>query len=166
MYVTRPFAASGNACTTTGPNRVVMTTTDSNVWGGDSGHTYTFTRQPNGTTDVDVVVVREGKNIKGRLLGLVLGIFGRRVLGRELERPPRPSKPGTTRRERRKSRRPLGRRLTGGLRAWSSPSRTWRPRAPIIALIGGVPRSTPPSTQLGQASISTALFRAARWRIA
>ena len=51
------------------PDRVVMTTTDSNVWGGDSGHTYTFTRQPDGTTDVDVVVVREGKNLKGRVLG-------------------------------------------------------------------------------------------------
>ena len=49
------------------PNRVVMTTTDSNAWGGASGHTYTFTRQPDGTTDVDVVVVREGKNLKGRL---------------------------------------------------------------------------------------------------
>jgi hypothetical protein len=66
------------------PNRVVMTTTDSNTWGGASGHTYTFTRQPNGTTDVDVVVVREGKNVKGRLLGFVLGLFGERVLGREL----------------------------------------------------------------------------------
>jgi len=42
------------------------TTTDSNVWGGASGHTYifTFTRQPNGTTGIDVVVVREGKNLK------------------------------------------------------------------------------------------------------
>jgi hypothetical protein len=66
------------------PNRVTMTTTDSNLWGGASGHTYTFTRQPNGTTDVDVVVVREGKNIKGRALGIVLGIFGKRILGREL----------------------------------------------------------------------------------
>ncbi len=66
------------------PNRVVMTTTDSNLWGGDSGHTYTFTRRPDGTTDVDVVVVREGKNIKGRALGLVLGIFGKRVLGKAL----------------------------------------------------------------------------------
>lgn len=27
------------------PSRVVMTTTDSNVWGGASGHTYTFTRR-------------------------------------------------------------------------------------------------------------------------
>ena len=66
------------------PNRVVMKTTDSNVWGGDSGHTYTFTRQPNGTTDVDVVVVREGKNVKGRVLELVVGIIGKRFLGRAL----------------------------------------------------------------------------------
>jgi hypothetical protein len=66
------------------PDRVVMTTTDSNVWGHDSSHTYTFTRQADGTTDVDVVVVREGKNLKGRALGLVLGIFGKRVLGKEL----------------------------------------------------------------------------------
>jgi hypothetical protein len=67
-------------------NRVVMTTTDSNTWGGDSGHTYTFTRQPDGTTDVDVVVVREGKNVKGRAVGLLLGIVGKRVLGGELEK--------------------------------------------------------------------------------
>jgi len=66
------------------PNRVVMTTTDSNVWGGASGHTYTFTRKPDGTTDVDVVVVREGKNIRGRLLGVMLGIAGKRVLGKGL----------------------------------------------------------------------------------
>ncbi|MGH2967048.1 MAG: hypothetical protein ACRDMH_16945 [Solirubrobacterales bacterium] len=63
------------------PNRVVMTTTDSNTWGGNSGHTYTFTRQPDGTTELDAVVVREGKNLKGRALGVVLSIFGRRVLG-------------------------------------------------------------------------------------
>ncbi len=66
------------------PNRVIMTTTDSNVWGGGSGHTYTFTRQRNRTTDIDVVVVREGKNIKGRVLGVVLGTLGKRALGREL----------------------------------------------------------------------------------
>jgi hypothetical protein len=61
-----------------------MTTTDSNVSGGSSGHTYTFTRQPNGTTDVDAVVVREGKNIKRRLVAIVLAMFGKRVLGKEL----------------------------------------------------------------------------------
>lgn len=67
------------------PNRVVLKTTDSNVWGGASGHTYTFTRQPNGTTDIDVVVVREGKNLKGWLLGLVLGTIGTRVLEKAFE---------------------------------------------------------------------------------
>ncbi|MET8852714.1 hypothetical protein [Amycolatopsis sp. NPDC004625] len=66
------------------PARVVMTTTDSNTWGGASGHTYTFTRLADGTTRVDAVVVREGKNLKGRLLGALLGLLGKRVLGGEL----------------------------------------------------------------------------------
>src|SRR5580693_5350035 len=66
-------------------DRVVLTTTDSNVWGGASGHTYSFTRRPDGTTDIDVVVVREGKNLKGRVLGFVLGTVGRRVLERAFE---------------------------------------------------------------------------------
>ncbi|MET4476648.1 hypothetical protein [Bradyrhizobium sp. F1.13.3] len=67
------------------PNRVVLTTTDSNVWGGASGHTYTFRRRRDGMTDIDVVVVREGRNLKGRILGLVLGTMGRRVLERAFE---------------------------------------------------------------------------------
>jgi len=62
------------------PKRVVLKTTDSNVWGGASGHTYTFTRQPNGMTDIDVVVVRDGKTLKGWFLGLVLGTVGKGVL--------------------------------------------------------------------------------------
>ena len=62
------------------PNHVVLTTTDSNLWGGASGHTYNFTHQANGTTDIDVDVVREGKNLKGQLLGLVLGTVGKGVL--------------------------------------------------------------------------------------
>jgi hypothetical protein len=66
------------------PNRVVMTTTDSNVWGGGSGHTYTLTPQPNGTTDVDVVVVREGKNLKGRLIAIAVSLIGKQFLGKEL----------------------------------------------------------------------------------
>jgi hypothetical protein len=58
------------------PEHVVLKTTDSNVWGGRSGHTYTLTRQPDGTTDVDVVIRREGKNVKGRLLAAFLGTVG------------------------------------------------------------------------------------------
>jgi len=67
------------------PNHVVLTTTDSNTWGGASGHTYTFTRRPDGLTDIDVVVVRDGKNLKGRLLGLVIGTIGKRVLEKAFE---------------------------------------------------------------------------------
>jgi hypothetical protein len=59
------------------PNHVVLTTTDSNTWGGRSGHTYTFTRNPDGTTDIDVVIVRDGKNLKGRVLGFVIGLVGK-----------------------------------------------------------------------------------------
>ena len=62
------------------PRRVTMTTTDSNVWGGASSHTYTLTPQPDGTTEVDVVVVRDGKNLRGRALGLVVGTIGKGVL--------------------------------------------------------------------------------------
>jgi hypothetical protein len=62
------------------PDRVVLTPTDSNVWGGGSGHTYTFTRRPDGTTDIDAVVVRDGKNLKGWVLGFLLGSLGKRVL--------------------------------------------------------------------------------------
>jgi hypothetical protein len=63
-------------------NHVKLTTTESNVFGGASGYTYTLRRQPNGTTDVDVVIVREGKNLKGRVLAGVLGTIGKRSLGK------------------------------------------------------------------------------------
>jgi hypothetical protein len=68
------------------PNHVVLTTIDSNTWGRASGHTYNFTRNPNGTTNIDVYVVRAGKNFKGRLLGLVLRTVGRGVLEKAFKR--------------------------------------------------------------------------------
>jgi hypothetical protein len=64
------------------PGHVMLTTTDSNMFGGASGYTYTLRRQPNETTDVDVVVVREGKNLTGRVLSGVLGTIGKRSLGK------------------------------------------------------------------------------------
>jgi hypothetical protein len=67
------------------PNRVVLTTTDSNTWGGASGHTYTLTPQPDGTTEVDLVTVREGKNFKGRALGVVIGTIGKGKLKKAFE---------------------------------------------------------------------------------
>jgi hypothetical protein len=63
-------------------SHVVLTTTDSNTWGGHSGFTYNLTGQPDGTTVVDAVVVREGKNLKGRAIGAMLGIVGKGFLGK------------------------------------------------------------------------------------
>lgn len=68
------------------PNRVFLSTTDSNVWGGASGHTYNFTRRPDGMTEIDVTVVRDGKNFKGWVLGAVLGTVGRHVLENAFDR--------------------------------------------------------------------------------
>jgi hypothetical protein len=59
------------------PNHVVLKTTDSNTWGGNSSHTYDLKVNPDGTTDIDYVVVRDGKNLKGRFLGVVLGSVGK-----------------------------------------------------------------------------------------
>jgi len=68
------------------PTRITMKTIDSNTWGGNSGHTYTLTRQPDGGTDIDAVVVREGKSVKGKAIGAMLGVAGKNVLGKELEK--------------------------------------------------------------------------------
>ena len=61
-------------------NHVKLTTIDSNMFGGASGYAYTITQQPDGLTDVDVVIVREGKNFKGRVLSGVLGTVGKHSL--------------------------------------------------------------------------------------
>jgi hypothetical protein len=64
------------------PSHVKLTTTDSNTWGGASGYTYTFDRRPDGRTDIDLVIVREGKNLKGHVLGFALGTVAKSVLGK------------------------------------------------------------------------------------
>ena len=59
------------------PNRVVLTTTDSNTWSNRSSHTYSFSQEPDGKTHIDYVVVRDGKTFKGRFLGVILGTVGK-----------------------------------------------------------------------------------------
>ena len=66
------------------PHHVVMKTVDSNLWGGASGHIYTITRNAQGMTDVDAVVVREGNNAKGRVTGFLLGTIAAGVLAKAL----------------------------------------------------------------------------------
>jgi hypothetical protein len=63
-------------------HHVTLKTTDSNLFGGASGHTYTLTPQPDGTTNVDVTLVREGKNLRGLLVAGVLGTVGKRSLAK------------------------------------------------------------------------------------
>ena len=67
------------------PNHVVLTTVDSNLWGGASGHTYTFKQRADGATEIDVVIVREGKNLKGHLLAFVFAFGGKRVLAKAFD---------------------------------------------------------------------------------
>jgi hypothetical protein len=68
------------------PRHVVLTTTDSNAWGGKSGFTYTLAPQPDGKTDVGVVVVREGKNFKGKMIGAMLGLVGKSYFRKSFEK--------------------------------------------------------------------------------
>ncbi len=46
------------------PHHVILTTTDSNLFGGASGHTYTLTPQPDGTTVIDAVLIRRARTSK------------------------------------------------------------------------------------------------------
>ena len=62
------------------PRHVVLTTTDSNAWGGKSGHTYDLTPRADGTTDIDYTVVRDGKNLRGRFFAGVFATVGKGVL--------------------------------------------------------------------------------------
>jgi hypothetical protein len=71
------------------PTRIVITDTDSNVWGGRSGYLYTLTARPdgltdNGLTDIEEIVVRDGKNLKGRVIGFVIGTVGKRTFAKGL----------------------------------------------------------------------------------
>jgi hypothetical protein len=66
------------------PQRIVARVTDSNTWGGASRYTYTLTPTPDGTTEVDVVNVRKGKTVKGRLLAIVVGTVGKGVFAKSL----------------------------------------------------------------------------------
>ena len=59
---------------------VVLTTTDSNAWGRGSSHTYDLTRRTDGTTDIDYVAVREGKNLRGWILAALFRTVGKGVL--------------------------------------------------------------------------------------
>jgi hypothetical protein len=64
------------------PRRVVLNTIDSNAWANTCTHTYTLTPQPDGMTDIDVVIVRHGKNVKGHVFAGLFAIAGKQIIGR------------------------------------------------------------------------------------
>jgi hypothetical protein len=64
------------------PHRVVLNTTDSNAWADTCTHTYTLTPRSDGKTDVDVVVVRNGKNLKGHAFAALFTVIGKQYLGK------------------------------------------------------------------------------------
>jgi hypothetical protein len=66
------------------PNVVHLTTTNSNAWSDRSSWTYTLTPRSDGGTDIVLVVVREGRSVKGRLLAGLLAVGGKSFLGRDL----------------------------------------------------------------------------------
>jgi hypothetical protein len=66
------------------PRHITMTTTDSNTWGNGSKFVHTRTPQPGGATAVDVLVVRDGKNLKDKAIGLLLGAVGKGMLAKGL----------------------------------------------------------------------------------
>ena len=77
------------------PHRVILKTSDSNLWGGASGQTYTFTRPPNGTTDIDVVIVRDGKTLGAGFLASSSGPSAKAFWKKHLRTPSRLSSSGT-----------------------------------------------------------------------
>jgi hypothetical protein len=66
------------------PTDIVLTTTDSNTWGQGSGHRYTLTQTADGSTSVHAVVVRNGINVKGRLIGALLVVLGKTFIHKAL----------------------------------------------------------------------------------
>lgn len=66
--------------------RVSAVTVDSNTWAPGSRWDYRLTPLAGGGTAVEAQVVRIGRGVKGRLLGLVLGLIGARRLRGDTER--------------------------------------------------------------------------------
>ena len=59
---------------------VAIETLDSNTWGPGSRWDYRLTPGPGRGTTIDVTVVRNGKGVKGRLIGVALSIAGAGML--------------------------------------------------------------------------------------
>jgi hypothetical protein len=68
----------------TAARTVAIETLDSNTWGPGSRWDYRLTRGPGGTS-IEVIVVRNGKGWKGRLIGAGLSVTGAAMLRSQME---------------------------------------------------------------------------------
>ncbi len=66
------------------PLDIRLTTTDSNAWGGASGHRYVLTPSAGGGMTVRLVLVREGIGVRGHLLGALLPLVGKSFVTKSL----------------------------------------------------------------------------------
>jgi polyketide cyclase/dehydrase/lipid transport protein len=67
-------------------NSVTIETLDSNTWGPGSRWEYRLAPSSGGGTTVNVTAVRNGKGVKGRLIGVALSIAGTAMLRSQMER--------------------------------------------------------------------------------
>ena len=67
-------------------NVVPLTTIDSNVWRPGGGLMYSLASRGDGGTDIDLVVVRQGRGMRGRLRAALMALTGRATLARGLRR--------------------------------------------------------------------------------
>ncbi len=70
----------------TTPGTIRITTIESNTWKPGSGWNYQLMPTPTGGTSIDVSVLRLGRGIKGRILGITLAVFGARILRTDMQK--------------------------------------------------------------------------------
>jgi hypothetical protein len=67
-------------------NVVRLTTIDSNVWRPGSSWVYSLTPRADGGTDIDLVVTRMGRSVRGRFSAALMAVTGKPILRRDLRK--------------------------------------------------------------------------------
>jgi hypothetical protein len=67
-------------------NVVRLTTIDSNVWRPEGGWVYSLIPRADGGTDIDLVVVRKGRSMRGRFRAALMAVAGKPILRRDLRK--------------------------------------------------------------------------------
>lgn len=68
------------------PRRITMVTIDSNIWGRGTARVCNVTPREDGVNRLIVTVAREGRNLRGHLAGLLLGVIGKPMLRKSLRK--------------------------------------------------------------------------------